>query len=477
MNPDSSSVEHLQALFALQRAAFERAPMPTLQQRLAGLHALRSAIVRHQEALIAAVNADFSARSRHETLLAEILTTLQGIAHTARHLRGWMKPQRRGVSVLFAPASNRVYFQPLGVVGVMVPWNYPIQLALLPLVGALAAGNRVMLKLSEFTPATNQALRTLLAEAFEEDTVAVVQGALEVSSAFAQQPWDHLLFTGSTAVGKIVMAAAARNLTPVTLELGGKSPVIVAPDADLGVAARRIAFGKLLNAGQTCIAPDYVLLPAGQEQAFARAMQAAVAQLYPTLRDNPDYSAIVNERQHQRLQAWLEQARAGGAQVIECNPAGESFEGTRKMPLHLLLGVPEGATVLQEEIFGPLLPVLGYTSLEQAMAHIRRGPRPLALYLFSHERQVQQQVLERTHSGGVTINDTLMHVAQDELPFGGVGASGMGQYHGHEGFLTFSKAKGVHAKGRFNSGELIYPPYAPKGGGWLLRQLLRVFIR
>jgi len=477
MNTDPSPVAHLQALFEQQRAAFARAPMPTLHQRLAGLHALRSALVRHQEALIAAVDSDFSARSRHETLLAEILTTLQGIAHTARHLRGWMRPQRRGVSVLFAPARNTVYYQPLGVVGVMVPWNYPIQLALLPLVGALAAGNRVMLKLSEFTPATNQALRTLLAEAFEEDTVAVVEGALEVSSAFAQLPWDHLLFTGSTAVGKIVMAAAARNLTPVTLELGGKSPVVIAPDADLAVAARRIAFGKLLNAGQTCIAPDYVLLPAGQEQPFAQAMQAAVAQLYPTLRANPDYSAIVNPRQHQRLLAWLEQARAGGAQVIECNPAAESFEGTRKMPLHLLLGAAETASVMQEEIFGPLLPVIGYASLDQALERIRSGPRPLALYLFSHDRRLQQQVLERTHSGGVALNDTLVHVAQDDLPFGGVGASGMGQYHGHEGFLTFSKAKGVHAKGRFSSGELVYPPYAPAGGGWLLRQLLRWFIR
>ncbi len=470
MPPDMA---RLPVLFERQRQAFARFPMPSAEQRIAGLKRLRAALLRHQEALVQALDRDFSARSRDETLMAEVLTTVQGIDHTVRHLRRWMRPSHRSVSMLFAPARNRVEYQPLGVVGIMVPWNYPIQLALLPLVGALGAGNRAMIKLSEFTPATNQALRSLLADAFDEDEVAVIEGAVDVSTLFAQQPWDHLIFTGSTAVGRIVMAAAARNLTPVTLELGGKSPVIVAPDAPLQAAAESIVFGKMLNAGQTCIAPDYALVPAGQEEAFVQAMQNAVARLYPTLRENPDYSAIVNERQHQRLQAWLDDAVQQGARVHVCNPAGERFDGTRKMPLHLLLGVHDGMKVMQEELFGPLMPVLPYRDLDQAVERVRNGPRPLALYLFSHDRQVQRKVLEQTHSGGVTINDTLMHVAQDDLPFGGVGPSGMGHYHGHEGFLALSKAKGVHIKGRFNSGKLAYPPY----GGWMHRFIQRWFIR
>lgn len=470
MPPDMA---RLPVLFERQRQAFARQPMPPAEHRIAALRRLRSALLTHQETLVQAVDRDFSARSRDETLMAEILTTVQGIDHTVRHLKRWMRPSRRAVGMLFAPARNLVVYQPLGVVGIMVPWNYPIQLALLPLAGALGAGNRVMIKLSEFTPATNQALRTLLADAFEEDEVAVIEGAVEISTLFAQQPWDYLLFTGSTAVGRVVMAAAARHLTPVTLELGGKSPVIVAPDAPLEAAAESIAFGKMLNAGQTCIAPDYVLVPAGQEAAFAEAMQRAVARLYPTLRDNPDYSAIINDRQRQRLYAWLDDAVQLGAQVHVCDPAHEDFAQTRKMPLHLLLGVHDGMKVMQEEIFGPLLPVLPYRDLDQALDRVRGGSRPLALYLFSHDRQVQRKVLEQSHSGGVTINDTLMHVAQDDLPFGGVGPSGMGHYHGHEGFLTFSKAKGVHIKGRWNTGRLAYPPY----GRWVHRLIQRWFIR
>ena len=463
----------LTALFEQQRRAYRNSPMPAARERADGLRRLRSAVLRHRDALVYAVNQDFSARSRDETLMAEILTTLQGIDHAVKHLGRWMRPSRRSVSLLFQPASNRVEYQPLGVVGIMVPWNYPIQLALLPLVGALSAGNRAMLKLSEYTPATNEVLRALLAEAFPEDEVAVIQGGVDVSTRFAEQPWDHLLFTGSTAVGRIVMAAAARNLTPVTLELGGKSPAIVAPDASLRMAAERIVFGKMLNAGQTCIAPDYVLVPAGREDAFVQAVQEAVARQTPTLRDNPDVTAIISDRQHQRLQAWLDDAVRQGARVQVCNPARESFDGTRKMPLHLLLNVHDGMKVMQEELFGPLLPVVPYRDLDEAVAHVQRGDRPLALYLFSHDPQVQRKVLDETHSGGVTLNDTLMHVAQDDLPFGGIGPSGMGHYHGHEGFLTFSKAKGVHCKGRFNSGQLVHPPY----GRWMHRLIQRWFIR
>jgi coniferyl-aldehyde dehydrogenase len=470
MPPDMA---RLPALFEQQRQACARLPMPSADHRLAGLRRLRAALLAHREALIEAVNRDYSARSRDETLMAEMLTTVQGIDHAIRHLKRWMKPSRRPVSILFAPATNRVEYQPLGVVGIMVPWNYPIYLSLMPLVGALSAGNRAMIKLSEFTPSTNRVLRAMLASVFDEDEVAVIEGAVEVSTLFADQPWDHLFFTGSTAVGRVVMAAAARHLTPVTLELGGKSPVLIARDAPLQVAADSVVYGKMLNAGQTCIAPDYVLVPAGQEEAFVQAVQRAMDRMYPSLLENPDVTAIVNERQHQRLQALRDDAIRQGARVHLCHPAGERLQGTRKMPLHLLLGVHEGMQVMQEEIFGPLLPVVPYRDLDQALERIRSGPRPLALYLFSHDREVQRQVLDHTHSGGVTINDTIMHVAQDDLPFGGIGPSGMGQYHGHEGFLTFSNARGVHSKGRLNTGRLVYPPY----GGWMHRLIQRWFIR
>jgi len=468
-----SDITRLADTFARQRSAYAASPYPDASTRMAGLRRLRQSLLAHHRALADAVSADFSGRSSNETLMAEVLTTLHGIDHTIRHLRQWMRPSSRPVGWLFWPARNRVEYQPLGVVGIMVPWNYPIQLALLPLVGALSAGNRAVIKLSEFTPATNQVLRVLLADAYAEDEVAVVEGAVELSTRFTELPWDHLFFTGSTAVGRQVMAAAARNLTPVTLELGGKSPVIVAPDVSLEWVADRVAFGKMLNAGQTCIAPDYVLVPKGQEAAFVAAMQTSVARMYPTLRENTDYTAIVNDRQHERLTEWLRDAVAQGAQLDVCNPANETFDGVRKMPLHLLRRVHDSMRVMQDELFGPILPICGYAHIDEALAVIRHRPRPLALYLFTNDRALQQHVLSHTHSGGVAINDTLMHVAQDTLPFGGVGASGMGHYHGHEGFLTFSKAKGVHIKGRLSTGHLVYPPY----GRWMHRFIARWLVR
>lgn len=454
--PDTTQ---LQACYEVQRRHALDHPYPSLDERLAHLKALRAAVLSHKEALAEAIAQDFSARSRHETLIAEIMTTVAGIDHTTQHLKMWMRPQRRKVGLLFAPARNTVMLQPLGVVGIMVPWNYPVQLSLLPLVGALAAGNRAIIKLSEFTPHTNAVIQQLLSSCMPPEWAVAIEGDVALSSAFAAMPWDHLLFTGSTSVGRLVMAAAAPNLTPLTLELGGKSPVIVAPDANLQTTADSIVFGKLLNAGQTCIAPDYVWVHHTQRQAFVQAMQQAVARLYPTLRNNPDYTAIINERQHARLQSWLQEAQAQGARITLCNPAKESFEGTRKMPLHLIEDAPETCRVMQDEIFGPLLPIKTYNYVTEAMATINAGPRPLALYLFSHDRTVQGVVLEQTHSGGVTINETLLHVAQDDMPFGGCGPSGMGHYHGYEGFLRLSHAKAVHMRGWFNSARLAYPPY------------------
>ena len=460
----------LKALFARQRSTFAAAPMPPEEDRVRWLDALHDVLVSNQPALIDAIATDFGHRSADETLLAEIMPSLHGIRYACRHLRSWMKPSRRRVGMAFQPASARVLYQPLGVIGIIVPWNYPLYLAIGPLIGALAAGNRVMLKMSESTPATGQLLKTMLAQIFPEDQVAVVLGDVEIGQAFARLPFDHLLFTGSTLIGREVMRAAAENLTPVTLELGGKSPAIVSASVPLADAAERIAFGKCMNAGQTCVAPDYVLVPRERVEAFVAAYREAVQRLYPTLTDNPDYTAIINARQLARLQDYLDDAGAKGARVV---PLFAEAQQQRRMPQCLLLDVNEQMRVMQEEIFGPLLPIVPYDDIEEALAYVNTRPRPLALYYFGYDRVEQQRVLESTHSGGACLNDTLLHVAQDDLPFGGFGPSGMGHYHGHEGFLTFSKAKGVFIKQRFNAARLIYPPY----GKWWQKLIYALFIR
>ena len=459
----------LEQLFNNQRKAFAANPMPLAGQRLQWLKTLRTLLSDERQALVDAINSDFSHRSADETLLAELMPSLLGIQYASKHLKKWMKPSRRHVGMAFQPASAKVIYQPLGVVGVIVPWNYPLFLAIGPLVGALSAGNRVMLKLSESTPTTGQLLKRLFAHVFPEDLVTVVLGEAEVGMAFSKLPFDHLLFTGASSVGKHVMRAAAENLTPVTLELGGKSPAIVSNDVPLEDAAERIAFGKTLNAGQTCVAPDYVLVPEDRVDGFVDAYRKAVQKFYPTLIDNPDYTAIINDRQLARLNRYLDDASSKGARVI---PLFEQGQG-RRMPFSLLLNVSDDMTVMQDEIFGPLLPIVPYSRIDQAFAYINQRPRPLALYYFGYNKAEQQRVLEQTHSGGVCLNDTLMHVAQDDMPFGGVGPSGMGHYHGHEGFLTFSKAKGVFIKQRFNAARLIYPPY----GKAIQRLVYKLFIR
>jgi len=465
----SAETKRLHALYASQRRAYDKLPMPDLEQRLQWLEALHEVIASHQQALVEAISADFGNRSADETLLAEVMPSLHGIRHAKRHLARWMKPSRRRVGLAFQPASARVLYQPLGVVGIIVPWNYPLYLAIGPLIGALAAGNRALLKMSESAPATGRLLRDLLGQVFAEHEVAVVLGDVETGKQFTRLPFDHLLFTGSTEVGRQVMQSAAANLTPVTLELGGKSPAIVAADVPLEQAAERIAFGKTLNAGQTCVAPDYVLVPQQRLEAFVEAYRLAVQRFFPQLTDNPDYTSIINERQLLRLEGYLADARARGALLLPLFDEGQG----RRLPHHILLDVNDDMQVMQDEIFGPLLAVLPYASLDEAIAYVNARPRPLALYFFGYDRAEQQQVLERTHSGGVCLNDTLLHVAQDDLPFGGIGASGMGHYHGHEGFLTFSKAKAVFSKPRFNAARLIYPPY----GGRLQRLIRQLLVR
>ncbi|MBT9264630.1 coniferyl aldehyde dehydrogenase [Pseudomonas sp. MG-9] len=462
-------LDELDRLFAAQRAAYAANPMPPAAQRQQWLKALRDLLSNERQALIDAISADFSHRSADETLLAELMPSLHGIHYASRHLKGWMKSSRRKVGMAFQPASAKVVYQPLGVVGIIVPWNYPLYLAIGPLVGALAAGNRVMLKLSESTPATGLLLKALLARIFPEDLVCVVLGESDVGVAFSRLRFDHLLFTGATSIGKHVMRAAAENLTPVTLELGGKSPAIVSRDVPLKDAAERIAFGKTLNAGQTCVAPDYVLVPQDRVGAFVEAYRQVVNSFYPTLADNPDYTAIINERQLARLNSYVSDATSKGALLI---PLFEQGQG-RRMPHSLLLNVSDEMIVMQDEIFGPLLPIVPYQDLDQAFAYINQRPRPLALYYFGYDKREQNRVLHETHSGGVCLNDTLLHVAQDDMPFGGIGPSGMGHYHGHEGFLTFSKAKGVLIKQRFNAAKLIYPPY----GKSIQKLIQKLFIR
>lgn len=457
-----SEQQNLEARLAhLRRAYADQGPL-SVERRKAALDGLATALLRHVDEIVAAVTADFGHRSPHETKLADIYPVVAGLRHARKHLRRWMKPQRRPIDLIFKPGTGRIEYQPLGVIGIVSPWNYPVQLTLAPLTAAIAAGNRAMIKPSELTPRTSALMERILAEVFDESEVIVVQGGPEVARAFTQLPFDHLLFTGSTAVGRQVMRSAADNLVPVTLELGGKSPALVAPDYPLGKAAERIAVGKLLNAGQTCIAPDYALIPRGSERAFIAAFRDAVARLYPALAKNPDYTAIITERHHARLHTLLAEAREGGATLHEINPAGEDLSASRKIAPFILTGAPDEAGVMQEEIFGPLLPLVSYESLDEAYRFINARPRPLAFYVFSHDAKTVEQSIARTVSGGVCVNDTLLHCVQEELPFGGVGPSGMGAYHGEAGFRTFSHARSVFRQARFNGAGMTKPPYGSR---------------
>jgi coniferyl-aldehyde dehydrogenase len=447
-------------LLSLQRQAFVRAGPPQYRQRKADIKTLMEAVKKEAGAIAAAISADFGNRSRHETLLADIWPVLASARYTLRNLSFWMKPKRLPVGLELLPASARIMSQPLGVVGIISPWNYPFNLAIVPLIAALAAGNRVMLKPSELTPRTSEFMASFLAKLFPADKVATVLGGPEIGAAFSALPFDHLFYTGSTAVGRHVMLAAAENLTPVTLELGGKSPCIVAADAPLASAAESIASGKLLNAGQTCIAPDYVLVPQPRREAFVSHLQDAIAKFYPSLRANPDYTSIVNARHYERIVRYIDEARQRGVRIIEINPSNETLTpGERKIAPTLLIDPPDDLAAMRDEIFGPLLPIVSYNTLDDAIAYVNARPRPLALYFFGPDRASRERVLTRTVSGGVTVNDTLLHVAADSLPFGGVGASGIGAYHGEFGFQTFSHRKAVFLQNPINGTALLRPPF------------------
>jgi coniferyl-aldehyde dehydrogenase len=456
-----------------QRAAFLREGPPTLTQRKRDLSTLKTAILAHRSAIETAAREDFGYRSRHDTTILELFPIVRAIDYQRRRLGKWMKPERRWVPIPFQTARAWVSYQPLGVVGIVSPWNYPVSLALQPLATAIAAGNRAMIKPSELAPASSAFLAKIIADAFPQEQVAVVTGGAEVARDFAALPFDHLIFTGSTSVGRAVMKAASENLVPVTLELGGKSPAIVDRRYSLRHAAIGIAWGKLVNSGQTCIAPDYAMVHEDSVEPFVEAFDRAVRELYPDGPAADDYTTVVSENHFARLRAMLDDARRKGATLREVGAdATSASRRAHNLAPTVITGVTDDMRIMQEEIFGPLLPVVTYREIDEAIAYVNARPRPLALYFFGGVGPNRQKVLSRTTSGDVTINNTLMHYAQEYLPFGGVGSSGFGAYHGVDGFKTLSHAKGVFDQGRWSLNGLLRPPYG-RFANAILKLLLR----
>lgn len=456
------SWEKLHQGFDQMREAQLADPMPGLETRRDRLQRLLKGLEEREEAFTKAISTDFGQRSAFETANYDITVTLADIKYQIRNLARWMRIRKRSVPLHLMPGRARIVPQPLGVVGVISPWNFPVFLSLSPVAGAIAAGNRVMLKPSEWTPKTSALLAELASEAFEPDEFAVFEGGIETGRAFSELPFDHLLFTGSTRVAKEVSNSAAKNLTPLTLELGGKSPALVCPGANLKRAAERIVFGKLANAGQICIAPDYVFVERAKFHDFIEMLQTYIKKAYPRLNNNPDYTSIISADHFSRLNRMIEEAREEGAEIISINPDGETLEpSARKIPPTLILRPNPTLSVMQEEIFGPILPVLSYEKIEEAIEFIQHRARPLALYLFTEKTRERERILRETVSGGVAVNEVLFHCVCETLPFGGVGASGMGSYHGQAGFDTFSHLKPVFIQPRFNFNFFLVPPITP----------------
>jgi coniferyl-aldehyde dehydrogenase len=454
----------MRALLEMQKRAQTSKGPPDARLRKDRLTRCIDLLLTHQDEFLEALNADFGCRSPDMSRLTDIAGAIGPLKEARAALEKWMQPQKRKVSpavlgVLGAKAEVR--YQPKGVVGIISPWNFPVQLAMDAIAGAFAAGNRIMLKPSEFTPTTSALLAQTFDLYFDEDEIAVIQGGPDVGAAFAALPFDHIIFTGATSVGRHVMRAAAENLTPVTLELGGKSPVVVGRSADLAKTAARVMAGKTMNAGQICLAPDYVLAPRESVEGFVGAAKQAVAKMYPTIKDNSDYTSMVNQRHYDRVSGLIADAKAKGAEIIEINPAKEDFsqQEHHKIPPTLILNATDDMTVMQEEIFGPVLPIRSYTAIEEAIDEVNARPRPLALYYFGDDSAESEALLTRTHSGGVTINDVIFHVTMQDLPFGGVGPSGMGAYHGHRGFLEFSHEKAIYRQTGSEVLAMMRPPY------------------
>lgn len=451
--------EPLVRTLARQRRACRDQPFPSMPERRADLRALARFIRENRQALIEAIDADYGHRSSHETLLTDIGPVLSAIRYAEHHVGRWMRSQRRGIDRLaYGLASNRVVPQPLGVVGVIVPWNFPLNLSFGPLASIFAAGNRAMVKMSE----NSRHLAGLLVERMPDylppEKLQFFDEPGGVGVEFSKLPFDHLLFTGSSATGRAVMAAAAQNLCPVTLELGGKSPAIVCNDFDLRTAAERILFTKYLNAGQICTTVDYAFVPRSQVEAFVRLAREIVPRRYPSL-DSPDYTSIIDYGAYARLKQVLEDASARGATVLPLLDGAAFDDARHRMAPHVVLDAPSDSALMTREIFGPILPLVAYDTLDEVVERINAGPRPLAMYPFTNDRGMQARLVDQVMSGGVAINDALLHVGQDDLPFGGVGESGMGHYHGFEGFLTFSKLRPIFHQSRWSSMKLMMPPY------------------
>lgn len=455
----------MQDVLTLQRARFMEELPVTLAARKDRLKRAVAMIADNADAFCDALSEDFGHRSREQSMLTDVAASIAPLKHALKSVEKWMRRDNRAVQFPLGllGAKAWVEYQPKGVVGVIAPWNFPVNLVMGPVAGAFAAGNRVMVKTSEFTPRTAALFEELSPKYFAEDELAFFSGGADVGKAFSELPFDHLIFTGATGIGRHILHAAADNLTPVTLELGGKSPVIVGKDADIAKTTERVAIGKMLNAGQICLAPDYMLVPEAQEQAVVDGLKAAVSSMYPTLLANPDYTAIINDRHHQRLTDWVADARAKGATVEVVNPGGEDFAGSnaRKMPLHIVRNATDDMIVMQEELFGPILPVRSYRAIDDAIGEVNRRDRPLGLYYFGPDAAERRHVMDRTISGGVTLDDVVFHVSMEELPFGGIGPSGMGSYHGSDGFKTFSHAKAVYRQAKLDVAKLagLKPPY------------------
>ncbi|MCG9786516.1 coniferyl aldehyde dehydrogenase [Vibrio mediterranei] len=465
---ESVEVSELNTWFSELQTAYQQETNPSLAVRKQRLQALKTQLTRYQSVLAEAMSDDFGGRSHTESLMADVLAPILDINHVNRHLKSWMKSKSRPTEWLFKGNKLQVRYQPKGVVGIICPWNFPLYLSIGPMITALAAGNRCMIKMPPNCPATTKALRKMLAEIYAPDLVRIVDGTHPEAMEISHLPFDHLVFTGSPNSGKTIMANAAANLTPVTLELGGKSPVVVFDDYDIEKAASRIAHGKGFNSGQICIAPDYAFVPEGKVDAFVEALKKAHIKMYGEIKDNADYTSLVDDAQYQRFIALLEDARLKGATITQCLSLGER----RKMPLFIATNLKPSMRICQEEIFGPLLPVHSYQSIDDVVQYIIERPRPLACYLFSHNTQQREALLNQTHSGGVTINDWGWHVLNHSVPFGGVGNSGIGNYHGEEGFRELSHARTVLQMREWFPIQLFSPPY----GNLVQKLVLRVFV-